>query len=424
MAADPGSTPGMPNEHLSQLAEFPFRRLAALLKDEPAPSGKTFDLSIGEPKHAPPAILAETVAANAHLWNRYPPVNGTAEFRAAAAAWLARRFGLPADALDPDRHLLPLAGTKEGLYLLPSVVTPAHARGILPAILMPDPVYAVYYGAAVMAGAEPRLLPAAAATGFLPDLDALDPDLLARTVLLYLCSPANPQGAVADAEYLRRAVRLARRHGFLLVVDECYSELWDRAPPPGALAAAWAEDGSFAQVLVFHSLSKRSSAPGLRSGFVAGDPDILAALLRLRAYASPVQPLPLMAAATVLWQDEAHVAANRDLYRAKIDLAEARLAGRLGFYRPAGGFFLWLQVGDGEAACRRLWREAGVKVLPGGYLSPGSTKGANPGSAYIRAALVDAPATVARALDRLAALLAPDAAGPDAAGEHDGRLDP
>jgi aspartate/methionine/tyrosine aminotransferase len=391
----------MRNDRLDQLAEFPFRRLAGLLAHESAPSGPTFDLALGEPRHAPPALLAETVAANAHLWNRYPPVPGTPEFRAAVAAWLTRRFALPPGAVDPDRHVVPLAGTKEGLYLLPALVTPSRGQ---PAVLMPDPVYAVYYGAAVMAGAEPVLLPATAATGFLPDLDALPAALLDRTALFFLCTPANPQGAVADLDYLRRAVRLARRHGFVLAVDECYSELWVTAPPPGALEAALAEDGGFERVVVFHSLSKRSSAAGLRSGFVAGDADIMARLLRLRAYASPVQPLPLLAAATALWQDEAHVEDNRARYRAKFDTAQRRLGNRFGFYRPAGGFFLWLDVGDGEAACRRLWREGGVRVLPGGYLSVDGA-GGNAGRAYVRVALVDEPAVIDAALGRLGEVL-------------------
>jgi aspartate/methionine/tyrosine aminotransferase len=391
----------MRNERLDHLAEFPFRRLAALLAREPAAPGPTLDLALGEPRHAPPALLAETVAAHAHQWNRYPPVLGTPEFRAAVADWLTRRFGLPPGAVDGERHVCPLAGTKEGLYLLPSMVT--SGRGS-PAVLMPDPVYAVYFGGAMMAGAEPVLLPATAETGFLPDLEALSPALLDRTALLYLCTPANPQGAVADLDYLRKAVRLARRHGFLLAVDECYSELWDHAPPPGALEAALAEDGSFDQVVVFHSLSKRSSAPGLRSGFVAGDPAVIKDLVRLRAYASPVQPLPLLAAATALWRDETHVEENRARYRAKFDLAERRLSNRFGFYRPAGGFFLWLDVGDGEAACRRLWNEAGLRVLPGAYLS-GGDPATSPGRPYIRVALVDEAATVDSALARLSAVL-------------------
>ena len=391
----------MRNERLDHLAEFPFRRLAALLAREPAAPGPTLDLALGEPRHAPPALLAETVAAHGHQWNRYPPVLGTPEFRATVADWLTRRFGLPPGAIDGERHVCPLAGTKEGLYLLPSLATSGRGN---PAVLMPDPVYAVYFGGAMVAGAEPVLLPATAEIGFLPDLDALSPALLDRAALLYLCTPANPQGAVADLDYLRKAVRLARRHGFLLAVDECYCELWDRAPPPGALEAALAEGGSFDQVVVFHSLSKRSSAPGLRSGFVAGDPAVIKDLVRLRAYASPVQPLPLLAAATALWRDETHVEENRARYRAKFDLAERRLSNRFGFYRPAGGFFLWLDVGDGEAACRRLWTEGGLRVLPGAYLS-GADPVTSPGRPYIRVALVDEAATVDSALARLSAVL-------------------
>jgi aspartate/methionine/tyrosine aminotransferase len=403
----------MPTDRLAHLAEFPFRRLAALLAGvEPGAGGASAaDLSIGEPKHAPPPLLAEVVAANARLWNRYPPVGGTPEFRAAVAGWLERRFGLPGGAVDPERCVLPLAGTKEGLFLLPTALARVGAavggNGRPPAVLMPNPVYAVYYGAALMAGAEPVLLPAARESGFLPDLDALSGELLARTALFYLCSPANPQGAVADAAYLARTVALAREHGFVLAVDECYSEIYDREgePPPGALAAALRGSGDFRNVLVFNSLSKRSSAAGLRSGFVAGDPAVLAWFVRLRAYAAAVQPLPLLAAAAALWRDEDHVAAGRARYRAKVDAAEAALEGRLGFYRPAGGFFLWLNVGDGEAASLRLWREAGIKTLPGAYLGVASGDTPNPGGPYLRVALLDEPEQLRASLGHLAATL-------------------
>lgn len=393
------------NDRLDRLQEFPFRRLARLFAGIDPPAGETFDLTIGEPQHQPPPLLAEVVARNAQEWNRYPPINGTAAFRRQVCTWLTRRYGLPAGALDPERHVLPVAGTKEALFLLPELLVPERPGGPRPAVLVPNPVYAVYVGAAVLAGAEPVYLPATAETGFLPDLDALDPELLDRTAAFYLCSPANPQGAVADLAYLRKAVRLARRHGFVLVADECYAELYDRTPPPGALEAAWAEDRSFANVLVFHSLSKRSSAAGLRSGLVAGDPEVLARFLRLRAYAAAVQPLPLMAAATALWAEESHVEANRALYRRKFDLAERRLSNRFGFYRPAGGFFLWLDVGDGEAAAAELWRRGGVKVLPGGYLAVPDASGRNPAASYVRLAMVHDEATLERALDRLVAVL-------------------
>lgn len=396
----------MHNELLDRLTEFPFRRLAAKLAGIAPPAGLLpLDLGIGEPQHQPPALLAEAVARNGHLWNRYPPVNGTPENRAACADWLTRRYELPEGALDPDRHVLPVAGTKEGLFMLASAAVPGRKAGQRPAVLMPNPVYAVYYGAAVMAQAEPVLLPATADTGFLPDLDTLGEALLARTALFYLCTPANPQGAAADTDYLRRLVRLARKHDFLLAVDECYAEIWDKSPPPGALSAALLEDGSFQNVVVLHSLSKRSSAAGLRSGFVAGDPGFLKRYFKLRAYASPVQPLPLLAAATALWRDEAHVEANRDLYRQKIDTAERRLSNRFGFYRPAGGFFLWLDVGNGEAAAIRLWREAALRVLPGAYLGTDAADGSNPGAAYVRLALVHNDTVVGQAVDRLLEVL-------------------
>ncbi|MCX7630457.1 MAG: aminotransferase class I/II-fold pyridoxal phosphate-dependent enzyme [Geminicoccaceae bacterium] len=393
------------NQRLDRLQEFPFRRLAALLRGIDPPTGETFDLALGEPRHEPPPLLAETVARHAHEWNRYPPVEGTRAFRAAVCAWLARRYGLPTDALDPDRHVLPLAGTKEGLFLLPQVLVPEGSTGPRPVVLVPNPVYAVYVGAAVLAGAEPVFLSAERASNFLPDLDALDPELLARTAALYLCSPANPQGTIADRAYLARALRLARAYGFLLVVDECYAEIWDREPPPGALEVAWAESRDFANLVVFHSLSKRSSAPGLRSGFVAGDPEVLRRFARLRAYGAAVQPLPLMAAATALWSDEAHVEANRARYRRKIDAAERRLGNRFGFYRPPGGFFLWLEVGDGEAAAVRLWREGGVRALPGAYLAVPDAQGRDPGRPYLRLALVHEEEVLERALDRLVAVL-------------------
>jgi aspartate/methionine/tyrosine aminotransferase len=394
------------NERLDRLTDFPFRRLARLLEPLAPPEGvPTIDLALGEPKHAPPALLAETVAANAHLWNRYPPVNGTAELRRAVVDWLHRRYDLPPASLDADRHVITVAGTKEALYLLPQVVTPNARDGASPAILVPNPVYSTYVGAAVMAGAEPVYLPAGAATGFLPDLDALSPDLLARAAAFYLCTPANPQGATADLAYLRRLVGLARAHDFLLILDECYAELYYGDPPPGGLEAALAEGGSFDRVVVLHSLSKRSNAAGLRLGFVAGDAEVLSRFARLRSYGGPTQPMPLQAAAAALYADEAHVARNRELYARKYDLAERRLGNRFGFYRPAGGFFLWLDVGDGEEAARRLWSEAGVRVLPGGYLAMGGNGTGNPAASYIRVAMVHEEALVDRALVRLAEVL-------------------
>jgi N-succinyldiaminopimelate aminotransferase len=397
----------MLNPRLEALSDYAFRRLALLLEGiEPADDLAPIDLSIGQPMHPVPRLLSETLHAHDHLWGRYPPVNGTPEFRHAVAAWLTRRYHLPPGALDPERHVLPCVGTKEALFMIAQAVVPERKAGCTPAVLMPNPFYNVYLGAATIAGAEPVLLSATAATGHLPALDDLAPELLERTAALYLCSPANPQGMAADLDYFRRAIELARRYDFALIVDECYAEIYTRAPPVGALEAAAGLDGRLDNVLVFHSLSKRSSAAGLRSGFVAGDPALLAAFARLRSYGAAVQPLPILAAATALWQDEGHVVASRAIYQAKFDLAERCLAGLFNYVRPDGGFFLWLDVGDGEAVTRRLWSEAAVKVLPGAYLGRPDAGGRNPGSPAIRVALVHDLATTEAALSRLVERLA------------------
>jgi N-succinyldiaminopimelate aminotransferase len=396
----------MLNPRLEALSDYPFRRLARLLAPIEPPAGRRpVDLALGQPMHPISPLMIEALRANEHLWGLYPPVAGTPAFREAAAAWLTRRYRLPAGMLDPERHVLPVAGTKEALFMIAQAVMPERKADRKPAVLLPNPFYNVYLGGAVMAGAEPVLLSVDAGTSYLPRLDDLSTDLLERTAAFYICSPANPQGVAADLDYLKGLIQLARTHGFLLVVDECYAEIYTKTPPTGALEAAIALDGRLDSVLVCHSLSKRSSAAGLRSGFVAGDPDILAGFARLRSYAAAVQPLPVLAAATALWQDEDHVIANRQLYREKFDLTDDRLGRRLGYYRPDGGFFLWLEVGDGEAAARRVWAQAAIKVLPGGYLGRPDQSGRNPGEGAIRVALVHDLATTEAALADLVAVL-------------------
>ena len=398
------------NDRLDRLSDYPFTRLASLLADQPVRINRpTLMLSLGEPQHPSPPLIAETLAANAHLWGKYPPVAGTPDFRAAVGGWLNRRYRLPEGLLDAEVSVLPVAGTREALFLTALLAVPERKAGQRPAVLMPNPFYAVYEGAGMLAGGEPVFLSASRETGFLPDLDTLAPELLERTALFYLCSPGNPQGGAADAGYFARAICLARQYGFVLAVDECYAEIYTAAPPVGALAvAAGLADGSpspWSNLLVFHSLSKRSNAAGLRSGFVAGDPALIQRFSRLRGYANAGTPLPVLAAAAALWRDEVHVEENRAQYRAKFDAAAAELEGRFGFYRPAGGFFLWLEVGDGEAACRRLWSEAGVRVLPGAYLSRADAEGRNPGAAYIRVALVHDADLIAEASARMARVL-------------------
>jgi N-succinyldiaminopimelate aminotransferase len=385
------------NHRLDQLTDYPFQRLADLLGG--VATAESIVMSIGEPQHAPPALVPRVLADRAGLWGKYPPANGSPEFRHAAVDWLTRRFKLPAGMIDADKCVLPVAGTREALYLIAQTVITESAQK--PVVLLPNPFYQVYVGAAVMAGAEPVFVPGANGPTSQPDYSTLPEDILARTQLAYLCSPANPQGAVADLDLLKRTVQLARRYGFVLAMDECYSEIWDREAPAGALEACAALGGALDNVVVFHSLSKRSSVPGLRSGFVAGDAKVMAAFQRLRSYGGAATPLPILAAATALWRDEAHVDENRLLYRAKLDIAEKLLGDRPGFTRPAGGFFLWLDVGDGEKAALTLWQQAKIRVLPGKYLSRDGV-----GDRFIRIALVHDLETTGQALTRLADVLA------------------
>ena len=398
------------NPGLGLLGDYPFQRLAALLEGVPAAEGLTpIMMQIGEPQLPQPDFVAEEVARNAHLWNRYPPVQGSDDYRQAATDWLNRRYGLPEGMIDPARHLIAGCGTREILFQTALTVVPSHgaANGDdRPAILMPNPMYHVYYGAAVLAGAEPVPVASTAETGFLPDYASLDPALLARTALVYLCTPGNPQGAVASLDRLQELILLAREHDFLLALDECYSEIWRASPPPGGLQACAAMGGDMANLLVFHSLSKRSNAAGLRAGFVAGDEDAIARLLRVRSYGGAQVPGPVQAAAAALWRDEAHVDENRAHYDRLFDMAKRILGNRAGYNDSPGGFFLWLDVGDGEAATVKAWRHGAIKVMPGRYMSrEDPATGENPGDRYIRVALVHDNDTAEAGLTRLAAAL-------------------
>ncbi len=382
----------------------PFVRLAELIAGI-KPARPPIDLGVGEPKHGVPDFVAPVMASRIDDFGRYPRNEGTPEFRRAAAEWTARRYGL-ARVPDPDREVLVLNGSREGLFL-GAIAAKRHIgnRAGRPAILIPNPFYAAYAAGAVVADCEVVYLPATRQTGFLPDLDALDGALLARTVVMFLASPSNPQGAVADIAYLQRVTAMARRHGFLLFCDECYSEIYTREAPPGVLAAS---NDQFDNIVLFQSLSKRSNLPGLRIGFALGDRRFIAKFLEIRNVAAPQVPIPAQAVAVAAYADEIHVEFNRELYRQKFDLADQIIGDRYGYRRPAGGFFLWLDVaaqGGSEAATLRLWREAGVRVLPGRYAARDQADGSNPGAEYIRVAMVHDRETTAEALHRIVAVL-------------------
>ena len=378
----------------------PFLRTAELLA--PYQPGKPLiALSLGEPQHPVPDFVGPVLARHIADFGRYPIAKGIEPFRRGAANWLAARFDLPRT-IDPETELLVLNGSREGLFF--AALTAARYVGERkgrPAILIPNPFYPAYAAGARAAGCEAIFLPTTRANGFLPDLDALDDATLARTVAIYIASPANPQGAVASKQYLSRLKQLADRFGFMILSDECYSEIYTREAPGSMLECAGPD---FTNVVAFQSLSKRSNLPGMRVGFAAGDAKFLGLFHELRNVAAPQVPVPLQQVAVAAYADEAHVEENRRLYRIKFDLADQILGSRYGYVRPAGGFCVWLDVserGGDEDAAVRLYRDAGVRVIPGTYLSRPQNDGSNPGAGYIRLALVSDSESTAEALHRL-----------------------
>jgi aspartate/methionine/tyrosine aminotransferase len=386
---------------LSQLPPSSFAKLATLL-DPHQPGMPPIALSVGDPRGMVPPFVMEAMQKHAHEFGEYPPINGTLVWRAAASGWIKRRFGVE---IDPEKELLPLNGTREGLFLAPFIVTPEMKAGARPVILLPNPFYQCYAAAILACGAEPVFVRADASTGFLPDFASLPKSILDRAAAAYVCSPSNPEGAVASGPYWKSVFALADAHDFTVFADECYADIYLETPPTGALTARGAP---FDRLLTFHSLSKRSGLPGIRSGIVAGDAKLMAKFRAFRNYAGPQVPMPIMAASAAAWSDDAHVAANRAAYVEKFELAKRMLGNRAGFRIPEGGFFLWLDVGNGEETALRLWREAGVRTLPGAYMGresePGKTQ-SNPGFSYLRVALVNDLSTIMTALERMVEVL-------------------
>lgn len=387
----------------------PFQRLGRLIAGV-EPGRSPIDVSVGEPRHAVPDFVGPVLSGALADFVRYPPIKGTPAFRAAVAGWAERRFGLADGAIDRDDGVLPLNGSREGLFhaTLTAVRLAGTSKGPRPAILLPNPFYAVYAAAAEAAGAEPVLVAAGREDGFLPRFERLPADLLARTVAAFHASPANPQGAVADLARLEGLVRLARDYGFLLFSDECYSEIWRGRAPDGVLSAALGAGGDLSGVVAFNSLSKRSNLAGARCGFAIGDPTFLKAWAALRNVTAPQVPMPIQAVAVAALADEAHVMENRRLYDLKYRIAQEILGDRFPDLVPPGGFFLWLDVGrwgGGEDVSARLWKERGVKVVPGGYLSATDANGINPGRDFIRIAMVESLETSREALSRLSEVL-------------------
>ena len=394
------------NPDLERLFPYPFERLAKLKEGATPPAHlRHIALSIGEPKHAPPEFVLQALRDNLAGLGAYPTAKGLPELRASIAGWLTRRFKLQPGRIDPERHVLPVSGTREGLFAFAQAVVDRNADAV-PVVLMPNPFYQIYEGAALLAGAEPYYLNTLEANGFLPDLDGVPADIWQRCQLLYICTPGNPTGAVMDSAYLTRVLELADRYDFIVASDECYVEIYldEDKPPPGLLQVC-EETGrhDFRRCVAFHSLSKRSSLPGLRSGFVAGDAGILAKFLQYRTYHGCAVPLPVQSASVQAWNDEPHVAANRRLYRAKFKAAMEILGPMLNLQCPPAAFYLWPKTPvDGERFARELYATQNLTVLPGSYLSRPTPSG-DPGKNRVRISLVPPLAECTQAAHRIRA---------------------
>ncbi|MEQ4337209.1 succinyldiaminopimelate transaminase [Pseudomonas syringae] len=394
------------NNAMQLLQPYPFEKLRALLAGvTPNPEKRPVALSIGEPKHRSPDFVAKALADNLDQMAVYPTTLGIPALREAIAGWCSRRFGVPQGWIDPARNVLPVNGTREALFAFTQTVVNRSDDGL---VISPNPFYQIYEGAAFLAGAQPHYLPCLSENGFNPDFDAVSLDIWKRCQILFLCSPGNPTGALIPVETLKKLIALADEHDFVIAADECYSELYfdEQTPPPGLLSAC-VELGrkDFKRCVVFHSLSKRSNLPGLRSGFVAGDAEILKAFLLYRTYHGCAMPVQTQLASIAAWNDEEHVRANRDLYREKFAAVLDILSPVLDVQRPDGGFYLWPNVGTDDAAfCRDLFVDQHVTAVPGSYLSR-EVDGVNPGAGRVRLALVAPLAECIEAAERIRAFL-------------------
>jgi N-succinyldiaminopimelate aminotransferase len=376
------------NPRLGSLHTYPFEKLAKLMAGAVAPAHlPPVPLYIGEPQHEPPPFVLEALRQGVSRLGAYPATAGTLELRSSVTRWLERRFSLRADSVDAATMVLPVNGTREALFAL---VQAAVDTSQAPLVITPNPFYQIYEGAALLAGATPYYLNATAENQFAPNLDEVPQAVLDRTQVLFLCSPGNPTGAVLSRSYLARALDLAERHDFIVAADECYAEIFpDEAAPPPSLLEVAQETGRdrFQRCIVFHSLSKRSSVPGLRSGFVAGDPELMRRFLLYRTYQGGAMSPMVQMASSAAWDDDAHVRTNRQLYREKFDRVLPILSPVLDVQRPAGAFYLWVDVGgDDERFTRELFTRQNVTVLPGSYLGRTTEQG-NPGKGRVRLSL-------------------------------------
>jgi N-succinyldiaminopimelate aminotransferase len=406
------------NPRLGLLQPYPFERLRALLgATKPPASLRPISLGLGEPQHPTPALVKEALAANLGALAKYPVTLGLPELRTAISEWLARRHGIPAP--DVAKQVIPVNGSREALFSIAQAALDPDERDAL--VVLPNPFYQIYEGSTLLAGARPYFVNAIAANGLRPDFDVLTDAVLKRVRLMYVCSPSNPHGRVMTLDDWKKVFELSDRHGFVVVSDECYSEIYfDEARPPlGALAAArkLGRD-TYPRLVVLGSLSKRSSAPGLRSGYAAGDAEVIAKYLQYRTYFGSTMSNATQMASIAAWKDEAHVIESRRLYREKFAAFYERVNPVLPLAMPDAGFYFWANVGGDDAAfARELFAETHITVLPGSYIAR-EAHGANPGRGFVRMALVSTVEDAIEAADRMHRFLARRPAVAQAQGAH------
>ena len=372
------------NEDLELLNDYPFQKLNNLLKGIQIPKNKiALILSIGEPQHKPPKFIKEIINKNYMKWGKYPPTLGMEQLNIASINWLKRRFNLTKGMVNHKDNIIQLAGTREGLFNIALALNPKTKNNLKPAILIPDPFYQVYAGASRISGADPIFISSLKENNFIPAFSQVDKKTLSRTSIIYVCSPSNPEGVSLKLKDWKDLIFLARSNNATLIVDECYTDIYSSFAPMGVLEACEKLNTNISNIVSFHSLSKRSNVPGFRSGFAVGDINILNNFKKLRHYCAGQQPIPIQEAATALWNDDIHAEKNRQKYKKKFQIAKSIFKKNYGCYMPDGGFYLWLNVGNGEEITKELWNKKGIKVMPGSYLSRLESS-----KAYIRVALV------------------------------------
>ena len=372
------------NENLELLNDYPFQRLNDLLKDVQKPEKSSeIIMSIGEPKHKPPAFVKNIINKNYEKWAKYPPTLGMEKLNIASINWLNRRYNLSKKVLNHKENIVQLAGTREGLFNIALALSPSIKNNNKPVMLLPDPFYQVYAGACRISGAEPVFISSLKKNNFVPSFSSAKKEILKRTSIIYVCSPSNPEGAALKLKEWENLILLARKYAAVLIVDECYTDIYFKKRPLGVLEACKKLKIGLDNIVSFHSLSKRSNVPGIRSGFAVGDKYLIESFKKLRHYCAGQQPLPIQEAATALWNEDSHSEKNRKLYTKKFNLAKEIFKKHKNFYLPDGGFYIWLEVGNGEKFTKLLWKEKGIKVMPGAYLSK-----LNNSKDYIRIALV------------------------------------